>query len=69
MEFDVFGYRIIIERHGDAWVSFEPGDDGKRRACGFVIPPDLPEDRLAQYLGDLFHEAARPDRPDVTRIR
>jgi len=69
LEFDVFGYRIVVERRGDAWASFEPGDDGKRRASWFVIPPDLPEDALAQYLADLYHEAARPDRPDVRRIR
>jgi|MudIll2142460700_1097286.scaffolds.fasta_scaffold258444_2 hypothetical protein len=69
MEFDVFGRRIIVERRGDAWASFEPGDDGKRSASRFVIPPDLPEEGLARYLADLFHECARPDQPDVNRIR
>jgi len=69
MEFDVFGRRIIVERHGNAWESFERGDEGKRRASGFVIPPDLPEDALEQYLADLFHEAARPGLPGVRRVR
>jgi hypothetical protein len=69
MEFDVFGRRIIVERRGTAWVSFECGDDGKRRAAGFVIPPELPEEALERYLGDLFHEAARPGRPAVRRVR
>ena len=69
MEFDVFGRRIIVERHSNAWASFERGDDGKRRASGFVIPPDLPEDALERYLADLFHEAARPGRPGVRRVR
>jgi hypothetical protein len=69
MEFDVFGRRIIVERHGNTWASFERGDDGKRRASGFVIPSDLPEDSLEEYLADLFHEAAGPDRPSVTRLR
>jgi hypothetical protein len=69
MEFDVFGRRIKVERRGDAWASCEPGDDGKRSASRFVIPSDLPEEGLARYLADLFHESARPDRPDVKRIR
>lgn len=69
MEFDVYGYRVIVERHGDRWVSFEPGDDGKRRASWFEIPPDLPEADLEQYLADLFHEGARPDRSEVKRLR
>jgi len=69
MEFDVFGYRLIVERRGDAWEVFEPGEDGKRRASWVVIPPDLAEEDVARFLADLFHEAARPDRPDVRRIR
>jgi hypothetical protein len=69
MEFDVFGYRIIVERHGNAWLSYEPGEDGKRRASQFLIPSDLSEDEVARYLADLFHEAVRPDCPDVIRIR
>jgi hypothetical protein len=69
MEFDVFGRRIIVERQGDAWMSFEFGDDGKRRTADFVLPPDLSEDDVEQYLADLFHEAARPDRSEVRRVR
>ena len=70
MEFDVFGRRVIVERHGNAWLAFEPGGDGKRRAAqDSVIPADLPEDGIAQYLGDLCHEDASPSRPDVRRVR
>jgi len=70
MEFDVFGRRIIVERQDTAWLAFEPGDDGKRRtAQGIVIPADLPEDRIAQYLADLCHEDASPTRPYVRRVR
>lgn len=69
MEFDVFGRRIIIERRGDKWAAFEPGDDGKRRPLYLVLPPDLPEGALARYLADLFHESARLERPDVKRVR
>ncbi len=70
MEFDVFGRRIIVERHGAAWLAFEPGNDGKRRAAeGIVIPADLPEEGIAQFLADLCHEDASPSRPHVRRLR
>ena len=34
----------------------------------FVIPDDVPEDELAAYLFDLFHERAQPGNGDVRRI-
>ncbi len=65
MEFDVFGRRVIVEHRGNAWATFERGDDGKRRSASFVIPPDVTEDDLERYLADIFHEAARPGRQAV----
>lgn len=65
----MFGRRVIVERQGDAWMSFEVGNDGKRRAADFVLPPGLPEDDVEQYLADLFHEAARPGRSNVRQVR
>lgn len=45
------------------------GREGKHRAApGIAIPPDLPERDLQRFLADLFHESARPDRPDVIRL-
>ena len=70
MEFDVFGRRIIVERHGAEWATFEPGDEGKRRRAPDVfIPPDVTESELVRYLADLCHESASPSRPDVKRLR
>ena len=68
IKFNVFGKRVHIERSGTGWRAFYPGSDGKRRAADFVIPPDVAEGDLALYLGDLFHEEARPSQPDVTRL-
>ena len=69
MEFDVFGRRIIIERHGSRWAVFEPGDEGKRRpARDIFIPPHVTESELLRYLADLCHESASPSRPDVKRL-
>ena len=70
MEFDVFGTRIIVERSANGWAMFYPPQGGKRREVpGIWVPPDLPEENLAQYLADLFHEGASPTHPDVKRLK
>ncbi len=33
-----------------------------------VLPADLREEEIAGYLGDIYHEAATPQRPDVFRV-
>lgn len=68
LKFNVFGTRIHIERQGGQWAAFYPGSDGKRRPADFVIPHDVEEADLALYLGDLFHEEARPAYPEVVRV-
>ncbi len=68
IKFNVFGTRIHVERQGSRWAAFYPGSDGKRRAADFVIPHDVAEADLALYLGDLFHEEARPAYPEVIRL-
>lgn len=67
-KFNVFGTRVHIERHDGRWAAYYPGSDGKRRPADFVIPHDVEEDGLALYLGDLFHEEARPAYPEVVRV-
>ena len=66
--FNVFGRIYSIERTGARWVAFLHGADGKRGPAGFVVPDFIPEDELAQYLYDLFHESATPSNGDVRRI-
>lgn len=68
LKFNVFGTRIHIERQDGKWAAFHPGSDGKRRPADFVIPQDVEEAALALYLGDLFHEHARPAYPGVVRV-
>lgn len=66
--FNVFGRIIAIERAGAAWSAYLVGDDGKRRSAGLAIPSDVPHDELAQYLYDIYHEAATPTNGDVFEI-
>ena len=68
LRFDVFGYRVGIDRIEGRWQAYLLGSEGKRRDAGWVIPDDLPKELLAQYLADLFHEAATPARPDVVEL-
>ena len=67
--FSVFGRIFLIRREGVAWQAYAVGTDGKRAPAGFVVPEFIPEDGLAQYLADLFHENATPTNGDVRRIQ
>ena len=66
--FNVFGKLVVVERHGGDWRAYYSGGNGTRRLADFVIPADVEEDCLEQYLGDLFHENARPNHAEVTRL-
>ena len=65
---DVFGKRMIVERHGVSWRAWLVGNDGKRSAVNIGIPDSISEAELAQYFDDLFHEEATPRRPAVLRL-
>jgi hypothetical protein len=68
IKFDVFGTLMSVEKLGSEWRVYRLGGDGKRSAVNVVIPAFINEDELAQYLDDLFHEAARPRHLSVTRL-
>ena len=69
LKFDVFGKRVLIIEINGAWAVFYVGVDGKRRpAIDIVIPPDIPETDIEQYLGDLCHEWATIRHPIVKRL-
>ena len=44
------------------------GADAKRRAADFIVPGDVTEADLAEYLADLFHENATPRNSSVTQL-
>lgn len=66
--FKVFGKLIAISGKPGAWEACYPGNDGTRRPADFIIPPDVTEDGMAEYLADLFHEDATPRRNTVERL-
>ena len=69
LRFDVFGKEVGVIREDGRWRAVFVGHDGKHRAApAIAIPSDLPETNLARFLGDLFHESARPDRSEVVPL-
>jgi hypothetical protein len=68
LRFNVFGKLIAISGEPGTWQAFYPGNDGTRRPANFVIPADITEDGLVEYLADLFHEDATPRRNTVERL-
>jgi len=65
----VFGRRLLVEKTITGWQTYTPGDDGKRGPAVPVPSFIITEDELLQYLADLWHESARPDRDEVRWIR
>lgn len=69
LRFDVLGRGVGVLREDGRWRAVFVGREGKTRAApAIAIPPDLPPSELARFLGDLFHESARPDRPHVIAL-
>ena len=70
LRFDVFGRQVLVTATGDDWAVYYVGSEGKRRpARDIVVPSEIPESGIAQYLDDLCHEWATPRRPVVKRLR
>lgn len=67
---DVFGMRLLADKHGGRWRIFYPGADGKRRLATDLVVPDsvVTDDELTQYLADLCHERATPKNSEVRWI-
>lgn len=68
LRFNIFGAFIAITDSGGEWRAFYLGTDGKRRPADFVVPSDVAEDELCEYLADLYHENATPRNPDAVQL-
>lgn len=66
--FRVFGTAVSIMGTPGAWQAFYLGAEGKRRPADFIVPADVAEEDLGEYLADLFHEDASPKHSTVERI-
>ena len=69
LKFDVFGHEVLVTSSDDGWAVYYLGADGKKRpAKDIVVPSDVGESDIAQSLGDLCHEWATEQHPDVKRL-
>lgn len=69
LRFEVFGREVLVVESEKGWVTFYPGTEGKRRpATDIVLPPDMAESDIEQYLDDLCHEWATQRYPSVKRL-
>ncbi len=68
VQLDVFGQRMLVERHGESWRTYLIGSEGKRSLVNIAIPDSIPEAELVQYFDDIYHEAATLQRPAVVRL-
>lgn len=66
--FNIFGSLIAISESDGTWQAFYLGADGKRRPADFVVPSDLAEHELCEYLADLFHENATPRNCNAVQL-
>ena len=66
--FNVFGRIVAIAGEAGARRAFDLGAEGKRRPADFIVPDDIADDELCEYLFDLFHEDATPRHNTVTQI-
>ncbi|WP_229219954.1 DUF7661 family protein [Rugamonas fusca] len=68
LRFNIFGALIAITDSGGVWQACYLGTDGKRRPADFVVPSDVAEDELCEYLADLYHENATPRNPNAVQL-
>jgi hypothetical protein len=69
LKFDVFGRDIAIVKIESGWQAFYLGNDGKRRpANDIIVPSNIAEAEIAQYLDDLCHEWATDRNKSVNRV-
>lgn len=66
--FKVFGKLVAVTGGKGARQAFYLGAEGKRRPADFVVPADVADDDLAEYLADLFHEDATPRYSTVEKL-
>lgn len=69
LKFDVFGKQVVVTDSKNGWATFYIGAEGKRRpATDIVVPRDMPESDIEQYLDDLCHEWATEAHRSVKRL-
>jgi hypothetical protein len=60
---------MLAVRSQGTWSVFYFGTDGKRRpARDVLVPPEVTESELVDYLADLCHEWGTKQHPEVKKL-
>ncbi|OAN11534.1 hypothetical protein A3K86_21650 [Photobacterium jeanii] len=63
---NVYGKAMSVERKQGEWLLYSESPTSMRvRVYDIVIPSDLHEFELGQYLADIYHEQASDQHPTV----
>jgi hypothetical protein len=69
--YEVFGRQHIgVRREHERWLVYQVDLSERKysRLHDIIIPDYLTEAEIAGWLGDIFHEMATEQHPDVVRI-
>ena len=66
MKYDIYGkFQILIERENEKWQVYKTGNGLRMPVYDLIIPPELSQEDLLNFLEDFYHEAATPE----TKVR
>lgn len=69
LKFDVYGWDVAVVKTESGWQAYYLGNDGKRRpASDIIVPANIAETEIGQYLDDLCHEWATDRNKSVNRV-
>ena len=61
MKFDIYGrFELEVVREQGQWVAYRVARGMRYRDYDVVLPPELGEQDIAEFLDDLFHEFSGP---------
>ena len=65
MRLEVFGKQLLVERYQHQWRVWSLGEGTRRPADDLVVPVDITQKEMPEYLADLCHEWSRPGADTV----
>lgn len=69
MKFNAYNvFLISVVREQNKWFAYLHGEGKKRLMEDMLIPSELNEDEIQNYLEVILHEYAQPKHPNIIRL-
>ena len=68
MKIDAYGKMFEVTCDRGLWKIFSLGEGKKSPVSEIAIPPHLNKEEVLEFLEDLMHEMATPERPRIVII-